>query len=124
MTAPANHNDRECIDLAVLEKLQISMKDRFPLVIRTFIASSEGMIARIDGAVAANDATSLREAAHSLKSAGQMGAKELYRLAAELEEFGKQGETAGTDELVAALKQEFVAVSLKLQSSMFASGGA
>lgn len=122
-THSSNNTERDdlgALDVPAFEKLQKAMKDRFPIVIRTYITSAEALIDRIEAALENDNAIELREAAHSLKSSSaQVGAKEVSRLSLLLEENGKRGNVEGLDEMGHLLKKEFAAISLVLQSSLF-----
>ena len=91
------------IDQEKLMRLKSIMKDRFPGIVKTFIESSDNLIARIEKA---RDAVEVREAAHSLKSSGQLGAEKLFSLAVEMEEEAKTGRMDKTSLLVVQARAE------------------
>lgn len=99
-------NEAGRIDMETLEKLQKALKARFPMTLRAFINSSTSLIERLEAAVSNQDAGEVREAAHSLKSSGQVGASGMYRLAVTLEESAKQGDLSHSSEDLSQLKVE------------------
>lgn len=104
------------IDMPTLQKLQKALKTRFPATLRTFIISSSSLLERLDAAVANQDVSEVREAAHSLKSSGQMGATEMYRLSVVLEESAKQGDLSHSVQDLGELRQEAAHVHLQLEN--------
>ena len=77
-------------------------------VIALYIVSAAGSLTLLQGAVAAGDARSVRELAHSLKGASAtISAPAMYRLAAELEMAGKEGELGHSGLLLRGLNDEF-----------------
>lgn len=119
--APLILNEKEeseggSIDMETLDKLQKALKTRFSTTLRTFINSSTSLIERLEAAVANQDVGEVREAAHSLKSSGQMGASEMYRLAVVLEESAKQGDLSHSPEDLGKLRQETECVHRKLET--------
>lgn len=121
--APSVTTGKGLLDDQRLAKLEASLKDRFPHVVDTFINSSLSLIEKIEEAITAGDAGQLRESSHSLKSSGQMGATEIYRLAALVEEIAKTGVTSGLDQHVQDLRSEYAAVKEKLLGRVSGAGG-
>jgi HPt (histidine-containing phosphotransfer) domain-containing protein len=77
-------------------------------VLRLFLDDVPRRIDRLRAAWAAGDVTEVHRAAHSLKgSAGNIGAHALFAVCKQLDERGKAGDLAGTEQLVAALVEEF-----------------
>ena len=77
-------------------------------VLRMFLDEVPRRIDRLRAAWAAGDLAELHRAAHSLKgSAGNIGAHAMYAVCRQLDERGKAGDLAGTEQLVAALAEEF-----------------
>ncbi len=89
-------------------------RGRFPSIVETFITSATGLLSQIAVARDAADAPAVRECAHSLKSAAQLGAIELHRLALAMEEEAKAGELKETDRLLAEAQAEFSRVQEEL----------
>ena len=77
-------------------------------VIALYIVSATGTLTLLQGALATGDARGVRELAHSLKGASAtISAPAMYRLAAELEMAGKDGELGLFGLLLRGLNDEF-----------------
>ncbi len=98
------------INVQTISRLREITKDRFPIVINTFITSAENLLTQIHGANDQGNVDAVRESAHSLKSAGQIGAQELFRLAQEMEEEAKTGRLLHTAELLSRAEEELARV--------------
>ena len=106
----------QSIDAPKLQKLRDITKDRFPLVVTTFITSGENLLIKIEEAYQRKEIGGVRENAHSLKSAGQMGADRLFELAKTMEEDAKSDSIARTGQLLSDAKAEFLKVKQELEA--------
>jgi two-component system, sensor histidine kinase and response regulator len=80
-------------------------------LVNTFLGEGPQTMNAVRRAIAAQDGKALQLSAHSLKGALKtLGAKPASEAAWALEQKGKQGDTTGTDPLVADLQQELDAV--------------
>ncbi|MBL8618738.1 MAG: response regulator [Deltaproteobacteria bacterium] len=86
----------------VLDPRQVSMMrevmgaEAYALLVRTFLAHTEGELAQLQAAVAAADGPAVQRVAHSLKSStAQMGATALSALARQIEGRARAGDWAG-----------------------------
>lgn len=77
-------------------------------VIQIYLDNSPDLVTSIHSAIADNDATTLNESAHSLKSSSaNLGAMQLAALSRELETLGDDNDLASAQELLAQLDSEF-----------------
>ncbi|MFM2357228.1 MAG: hypothetical protein RLZZ528_2964, partial [Pseudomonadota bacterium] len=77
-------------------------------LVQSFLDDGPGLVARLEQAVAANDADALRRAAHTLKgSAADFGATTLASLCREIEALGRAGEVATAASRVEAAAREY-----------------
>jgi PAS domain S-box-containing protein len=84
--------------------------------LREYIDSSPGLIATLRRAVAAGDAETMRDAAHSLKSmSAHLGAVQVALLAKSLEAMARQNDTGKAEEVLSALEPELDRVKLVLE---------
>lgn len=99
------------LDMEALAQLKSIMGDEFSMLIETFGNDSVVRIECIRDAIASGDPEEIRRAAHSFKgSASNMGAPVLTGLCRDLEDLGHNGETAGSEELLAQIEAEFAQV--------------
>ena len=105
--------DREL--LANLIDLMEGDRDLVIEVMDLFLEDAPQRIEAIVSAVDGGDPDELMRAAHSLKgSAGNVGARGLSGLCANLEQRGRNGSVAGTQMICMALHREFAAVRAAL----------
>jgi HPt (histidine-containing phosphotransfer) domain-containing protein len=91
-------------------------KDLLGKVIDAYCDSAPKLLAEIASSIAADDAETLRRAAHTLKSSSaSLGALELAALAKALELRAREGTTRGARELAAPLAAEAKAVMEELR---------
>ncbi len=84
-------------------------------LIQSYLDSSAGLIAQLQGAIAEQNPTQLQYAVHSLKSSSaSLGAKRLADLCQQLELQGKAGELNGAAEKVQWVLSEYARVSCQL----------
>jgi len=77
-------------------------------VIALYVVSAAGCLTSLQGSLAAGDTGGVLHLAHSLKGASAtISAPAMYRLAAELEKTGKNGELGGAGFLLRQLEDEF-----------------
>jgi HPt (histidine-containing phosphotransfer) domain-containing protein len=97
-----------------------------PLIefIGMFFSDTPQVLHRLFQAVQAQDATAVKEAAHSLKgSSGNLGAEKLSLLCRDLESQGKAGGLTSAPELLAQIEAEYAVVKEILEAERRASGG-
>ena len=77
----------ERLNRKLIDDLRLLMEEDFPVLLETFLAESERQFRAIGDAWAQRDLDALRRSAHSLKGSGSnIGAEELARLCADLEQ--------------------------------------
>ena len=75
-------------------------------LIRIFLDDSPALLHAIRAAIDANDADTLRKAAHALKgAAGHFSRRGTYDVALTLERMGQRGNVAGVEEVFVALEK-------------------
>ena len=118
--------DPPAVDVSVLEHLRsfqvAGEPDFLDGLIDTYLEHTPHNIDAMRAAVAADDASSLEHAAHSIKGSSlNLGASLFGRLAEELERLGRLGTTEGAIPMLDALEAEFkrVATALVEQKSQF-----
>jgi HPt (histidine-containing phosphotransfer) domain-containing protein len=107
-TTPAAAREQQPppLDRAVLERLLARRSGRELLDL--YAQESRGIVTKLREAVARGDANETREAAHSLKgSSGYVGASQVARLSAELEQAARAGTLDRVELLLADLEHEF-----------------
>ena len=95
--------------LATLRQAQIPGEPDFiGELVEALMVEAPDLLARMDRALASPDATALRRAAHSLKSAaGNLGARRLRDVCEALELMASSGDVAGADPLVVRARHEY-----------------
>lgn len=106
--------DAPHLDTDVLVKLQAALKDRFPLMLETFLGSSERSLSHIAEAIETADMMTVARSAHSMKAAGQIGAMPLYHLAGLVERAAKTNDSSALPDLLTQLKAEFQLVQSEI----------
>lgn len=112
-------NIEDHLDIEALKDLKDIMENEFETLVNTFITDSQSKLDELDEVVAADDAEAIRKLSHSLKgSSSNVCALKLSEMARELEAMGKDQQTAGAQELLLRLKQEFENVSQVLRNNL------
>lgn len=106
------------LDTDTLKELQGAMKCRFEKVVEVYLLSSDKLLSRLEAALQDLNAQEIKNAAHLLKSSGQIGAVEIYKMAALLEEAGRSGEFNKVRDILPRLKEEFLLVRHKIDVFM------
>ncbi len=102
-----------------LEMLKDVMADEFGDLILVYIKDSDDRLPLIHDALAAADATQLRELAHSFKGASaNISAAPLAELCFRLESAARDGHLADADVLVAAIESEYQQVAALLKGML------
>ena len=118
----ANQEPAAVFDPAALDTLLDTIGgDREALreLIGSFLDEGPGLIARMEAAAKAGDATGLRHAAHTMKSsAADFGAMELSRLCRTLEAMGRDGDTAGAAVLSERATAAYTEAQERLRKAM------
>jgi len=97
--------DKQHLDPGVLSALREVMEDGFSTLVETFLADSEE---RLKVMQQADKAEQLIDAAHSFKgSCSNMGADRLAELCGLLEQSASAFPSAGIDELIVKIRDEF-----------------
>lgn len=79
-------------------------RELLAFLIQTFAEEKQGLLANLEAARAARDASKLKLAAHSLKGgAGTLGGQEMWDLAYVVELKAQSGEWDGMDEAIEAM---------------------
>lgn len=85
-------------------------------LISIFLADTPPRLAEVERALAANDAASLVQAAHSIKgAAGNFGANRFARCARDIEALGKAGDLAPVHALIPELRAAYDAVRVEME---------
>ena len=93
-------------DLSGTMETVLGDENLFREIAGMFLESCSDYIARIEKAIAGNDAGILEREAHSLKGAvGNFGAREAYEAASRLEKLGKEGEIATAAEGISNIER-------------------
>jgi HPt (histidine-containing phosphotransfer) domain-containing protein len=89
-----------------------------------FLGDARSGIEALEEAVNKGDAPTVREVSHMLKgSSGNMGARRMAELCAQLEEAGASGDLSRSSELVEQLAEEFGRVDRALRAEVGGSRG-
>lgn len=104
------------INMQDMEKVRSRMGARYKLILETFLDSSNNLAARIEKAQAEGDLKELGDAAHTMKSCGQLGAQELYKLSAQLEGQARTGDTASIPASIDMLMKELKRVQAQISA--------
>ncbi|WP_420592024.1 Hpt domain-containing protein [Bacterioplanoides sp.] len=106
----------EHFDTDAFDMLKEVMDDEFPDLLRVYIEDSDSRLPLLHQALAAADASALRELAHSFKGASSnISALPLADLCFSLESAAKNGELSGLDQVISAIEQEYSTVKNYLQ---------
>lgn len=101
------------LDSAVLATLQDVMESEYPALLDTFLADSEERVRLLRQAYQAEQAETLRRAAHSFKgSCSNMGAVLLAELCQELETAARGEHLALAPALIASIEREFAIIGI------------
>jgi signal transduction histidine kinase/CheY-like chemotaxis protein/HPt (histidine-containing phosphotransfer) domain-containing protein len=111
------------IDVQALASLRALQREGRPdlvsKVIRMFLNHTPTLLDTLRDAVARNDASAIKNAAHSLKSSsGNVGAFTLSALCKEMEEIGRNNATAQATDTLSAIETEYAAVQDVLEAEV------
>lgn len=96
------------LDSAVLTMVQDIMEDEFAILVHTYLAETERLLAELSTAALVADHDRLQRAAHSLKSAStNIGAMALGEIARCVEEKGRNGDAEGVIPMVESAHAQF-----------------
>lgn len=109
-------NQVKSVDAGVIENLKaLGGMELLTELHTVFISTSATIIADLHKAIAAGDALSIQEKAHSLKSSsGNMGALQLSQICLQLEKMGQAKDLTQAKTVAQSLDQEFKQVSFEL----------
>ncbi|HJV00276.1 MAG TPA: response regulator [Burkholderiaceae bacterium] len=86
-------------------------------VLQAYVSDTPTHLQALRQAIAAADASSVRKAAHSLKSSSaNVGAEALAQACKEMEQLGRNGSTVGAADMLAGMEREFQAVRQSLNT--------
>jgi CheY-like chemotaxis protein len=110
----------EALDTKVLQAFRKTMGSNASVflaqLIDIYLEETPLHLQVIETAVTQTDATTMQQAAHTLKSSsGYLGAITLSKLCEQLESLGNSGTTVGAQEIIAKLKSEYERVQAALQ---------
>ena len=109
--------DKPHLDEEALAELQDVMEDEFDVLIQTYLADSRTRLDSLRETLKAEDADAFAKAAHSFKgSCINIGAPHLGELCMRAEQLGKAGTLAPAPAVIAAIEEEFVEVSSRLEA--------
>ena len=92
-------------------------RELYSEVLQRFFADAPSAVGRISAAIDASNGDALHRAAHSFKGLAAMaGTEEVSRLAAELEQLGRQNQFEAAPPLLARLEQELHSAQRELAS--------
>lgn len=117
-TVPAPHDN---INRQALENIRaLSPSNGNALlerVLQAYVNDTPTHLQTLRQAIAADDASNLRKAAHSLKSSSaNVGAQALAQACKEMEQLGRDGSTEGAADMLAGMEREFQAVRQSLNA--------
>ncbi|MBK8905655.1 MAG: response regulator [Anaerolineaceae bacterium] len=108
------------VDPAALDRLQAIMGGELRYLhelIHSFLEEAPQLITQMQQGVAAQDATAVRLAAHSLKSnVADFGAREVHKLTRQIETLARDGALAEVPELVTAVAAAYLPVERALRA--------
>jgi len=111
--------EHDAIDRVAIEELRENVGDSFVDMVQIFIDDLEILLRSLEKSIEDNDASSLRHYAHSIKgSSSNFGAGRLVQIAKNLEDIGKDGTVAGTEDLVSALFPQAALVISELKKEI------
>lgn len=107
------------VDVEMLSELKSLMEDEFKTLLQTYLDDSRLRVSEISSAVAANDSTALRNAAHSLKgSSGNLGATNLAEICRELECMGRDNVLHDAKRVLEDMVEEYRIVAAILSGEL------
>jgi len=117
---PADTKELAALDPRALKQIHALQRAGEPSllarVIGSFLESTATTRAALEKAAGSGDADALRTAAHGIKAAsGNVGAHRMVAICRQLEALGKNGTTAGADELLLQLDEELATVTALLE---------
>ncbi len=102
----------DVLNAEMLEELREIMEEEFPVLLETFLEESERQYLVAKSAWIGEDFDELRRAAHSLKgSCGNIGAEQLQRTCASLEDNARLSQPEDIPELLQTVNTQLVEVS-------------
>jgi len=104
------------LDASSVDKMRDLLGSRFVSTMMKFIDSGAAQLKRVNDGIASANLTEVREGAHSLKFAGQIGAKALYDLAAQIENESRSNKIDGLRALYEKAYAEYLAVCDEIRS--------
>lgn len=105
--AVAEITPERAIDHTILDTLRGVTGDKFPVILQSFTANAQRLMAEMVQAQAESDMAAVARAAHALRSsAGQLGAVALSRSAGEIESLAHDGDDTATAPLVAVAAEQ------------------
>lgn len=109
--------DNETLDLSNLEEAFEDDTTGIADLLDMALATGDKHRAALEDGVARGDAETVRRAAHSIKgSAGNIGAKQVMRLASELEERARAGNLEGARDRVDAVSAAYADVAREVRA--------
>jgi signal transduction histidine kinase/CheY-like chemotaxis protein len=112
---PVRENSEPAINKDEMEKVRTRMGTRYKLILDTFLDSSANLGRRIKDAEASGNLKELGDAAHTMKSCGQLGAQELYKLSAQLEAYARAEEKENLPEAIRKVFAELERVTKEIK---------
>jgi HPt (histidine-containing phosphotransfer) domain-containing protein len=115
-------NSQCCVDLAVLESLQVMLgndQQIFTKVVQCYLLESPQIVKDISTSIQNQDIVMLEHTAHKLKSSSAaMGAVRLSQICLQLEIIGQSGNLQDTQEILTQLIQEYENVEKVLREKI------
>ena len=109
----------EAISMDALGELRSLMGDSLNEVLQTYIDYIPGQIEELNQAITNDDADSVFNLAHKMKSSSSsIGAQGLADVAAQIEMIGRSGSTDGTAELLEQLKSLYAGAEPLLREEL------
>lgn len=96
----------EIVDQTLVAELKDVMGEGFPALVESFQADADNRIAALKQHLAENDASAVRQQAHSFKgSSGNVGAVQVASLCLKLEGLADDGDLGDAQDVLDALRQ-------------------
>lgn len=115
--SPAKQNEATIppIDTSEIDKIRTRMGARFGHILTTFIDSTTTLQSSINAGFAGNNTQQIADAAHAMKSCGQLGAKRLYLIALQLEDAARNNNKEDIQGLVVSMNKEIALVHAEIR---------
>ncbi len=112
VNSPATDDEGTLLDVNTINGIRALQNPQSPNILEQLLeiyrSSSPELIKKLDLSIQDGSCESIREAAHSLKSAsGNIGARKIFELSAKLEEMGRDKEIDGTRKLLEEIERYF-----------------